>query len=99
MGQVGIVTALVPRPGHIDLFATGADGAVWTTWWEAAPGWLRWQLVHREQEMQPGAPVTALVPRPGHIDLFATGADGAVWTTWWEAAPGWQRWQLVHRLM
>ena len=47
MGQVGIVTALVPRPGHIDLFATGADGAVWTTWWEAAPGWQRWQLVHR----------------------------------------------------
>ena len=43
MGQVGTVTALVPRPGHIDLFATGGDGAVWTTWWEA--GWQPWHFL------------------------------------------------------
>ena len=36
------VTALAPREGHVDLFVTGTDGAVWSTWWEAAPGWQNW---------------------------------------------------------
>src|SRR5260370_14617204 len=40
-----MVTALVPRDGHIDLFATGTDGAVWSTWWEAPFGWQSWFLV------------------------------------------------------
>jgi hypothetical protein len=31
------VTALEPREDHIDLFATGADGAVGSTWWEPGP--------------------------------------------------------------
>lgn len=29
----GAVTALAPRENHIDLFITGTDGAVWSTWW------------------------------------------------------------------
>jgi hypothetical protein len=82
---------------HLDLFATGNDGAVWTTWWESGPGWQPWFLVHNEVKMQPGAMVTALWrSNDTHLDLFATGNDGAVWTTWWESSPGWQPWFLVH---
>jgi hypothetical protein len=82
---------------HLDLFATGNDGAVWSTWWEAARGWQPWFLVHNEVKMQPGATVTALWrSNDTHLDLFATGNDGAVWSTWWEAAHGWQPWFLVH---
>lgn len=44
MGQVSMVTALVSRPGHIDLFATGGNGGVWTTRWEASPGWQSWHF-------------------------------------------------------
>jgi hypothetical protein len=40
------VTALVPRNNHIDLFATGTDGAVWSTFWEPdATGWRNWFLI------------------------------------------------------
>jgi hypothetical protein len=81
---------------HLDLFATGNDGAVWSTWWEAAPGWQNWFLVDNAVKMQPGATVTALWrSNDTHLDLFATGNDGAVWSTWWEAAPGWQNWFLI----
>ena len=89
------VTALEPRPDHIDLFATGTDGAVWSTWWESAPGWQRWFVIDPYTKMQPGATVSALEPRADHIDLFATGNDGAVWSNWWEPAPGWQKWFLI----
>ncbi len=81
---------------HLDLFATGTDGAVWSTWWEASPGWQHWFLINPQVKMQPGATVTALWrSNDTHLDLFATGTDGAVWSTWWEATPGWQHWFLI----
>ncbi|MBV9811641.1 MAG: hypothetical protein JO326_02755, partial [Acetobacteraceae bacterium] len=80
---------------HLDLFATGTDGAVWSTWWEAGPGWQPWFQPNSQVKMQPGATVTALWrSNDTHLDLFATGNDGAVWSTWWEAAKGWQPWFL-----
>ncbi len=30
---------------HLDLFATGTDGTVWSNWWEAGPGWQNWFLI------------------------------------------------------
>ena len=79
---------------HLDLFATGTDGTVWSTWWEDAPGWQQWFPIWNTQvKMQPGATVTALWrSNDTHLDLFATGTDGTVWSTWWEDAPGWQQW-------
>jgi hypothetical protein len=76
---------------HLDLFATGTDGTVWSTWWEDAPGWQQWFPIWNTQvKMQPGATVTALWrSNDTHLDLFATGPDGTVWTTWWEGAVGW----------
>jgi hypothetical protein len=92
------VTALWRSNGtHLDLFVTGTDGAVWSTWWEAQPGWQPWFLIHPEIKMQPGATVTALWrSNDTHLDLFVTGTDGAVWSTWWEAQPNWQPWFLIH---
>ena len=96
--QPGVTVTALWRSNdtHLDLFATGNDGAVWSTWWESQRGWLPWFLVHNEVKMQPGATVTALWrSNETHLDLFATGNDGAVWSTWWESQPGWQRWFLV----
>jgi hypothetical protein len=89
------VTALQPFEGHIDLFVTGTDGAVWSTFFEADGGWRNWFLIHSEVRMQPGATVTALQPFEGHIDLFVTGTDGAVWSTFFESDGGWRNWFLV----
>ena len=80
------VTALLPRSGHIDLFATDAAGAVWSAWWEADLDWQTWFQISPGTPVQGGATVTALTPRDGHIDLFATDAAGNVWSTWWESS-------------
>ena len=96
------VTALWADPGmHLDLFATGTDGAVWTIWWDNVVGWRPegWILLHPETKMHPGATVTALWADPDkHLDLFATGTDGAVWTIWWDNVVGWrpEGWILLH---
>ncbi|MGC1648771.1 MAG: hypothetical protein WA741_23380, partial [Candidatus Sulfotelmatobacter sp.] len=92
------VTALWrPNQMHLDLFATGNDGAVWSASWEPSRGWWPWFLVNNQVKMQPGATVSALW-RPGdtHLDLFATGDDGAVWSASWEPSSGWSSWFLVH---
>jgi hypothetical protein len=83
------VTAVWANPKHLDLFATGTDGAVWSNWWEPGKGWQKWFLPNNEVRMQPGAPVTAVWANPKHLDLFATGTDGAVWSNWWEPTTGW----------
>src|SRR6267378_521196 len=97
--QPGAAVSAVWRSNgaHLDLFATGTDGAVWSTWWEAGPGWQTWFLIHPEVKMQPGAAVSAVGrSNDTHLDLFSTGTDGTVWSTWWEAGPGWQTWFLIH---
>lgn len=35
--QLGItpVTAVARQPNHLDLFAVGLDGGIWSTWWDA----------------------------------------------------------------
>ncbi len=93
-----VVTALwAPNRNHLDLFATGTDGAVWSTWWQWGPSWQSWFPIHSEVKMQPGVAVTALwAPNGNHLDLFATGTDGTVWSTWWEAGPSWQPWFVIH---
>ncbi|MGH3478495.1 MAG: hypothetical protein ACRDQD_16865, partial [Nocardioidaceae bacterium] len=78
------VTALWSNPRHLDLFGTGTDGAVWSTWWQADTGWVNWFLIDPQVKMQPGATVTALWSNPSHLDLFATGTDGAVWSTYYQ---------------
>ena len=96
------VTAVWREPGeHLDLFATGTDGAVWSIWWNNTVGWRPegWRLIHVEIKMKPGATVTAVWREPGeHLDLFATGTDGAVWSIWWNNTVGWrpEGWRLIH---
>src|SRR5438045_5581619 len=79
------VTAVWREPGkHLDLFATGSDGAVWSIWWNNTVGWPPegWLLIRAEIKMQPGAPVTAVGRGAGkYMYMLATGSHGAVWHT------------------
>ena len=81
---------------HLDLFATSADGTVWSTWWESKYGWQTWFVIGNGVKMQPGATVTALWrSNQTHLDLFATSPDGTVWSTWWESKYSWQNWFYI----
>lgn len=89
------VTAIASRENHVDLFATDAEGAVWSTWWNPdRGGWQNWFPIHSEKKLHPGTTVSALAPRADHVDLFATDAAGGVWSTWWNPAVvgGWSAW-------
>jgi len=85
------------KPDHLDLFITGVDGSIWSTWWEAAWNWQPWFVIHPEVKADPAVTVSALW-RGQHLDLFVTGTDGAVWTLWWDDVVGWrpEGWILLH---
>jgi len=85
------VTALLPFEGHVDLFASTADGTVMSTFFEG-DHWRAWFSIHGETKMQPGATVTALLPFEGHVDLFASDGEGTILATYFEAAVSWQPW-------
>jgi hypothetical protein len=81
------VTAITRSPDHIDLFVTGLNGAVWSSWWHDDDiGWRPWFPIHPETIFSQEHPVTALSRQSDHIDLFKVGFDGAVWSSWWDEA-------------
>ena len=36
------ITAVARTPNHLDLFVTGTDGNIYSTWWDANGGWTKW---------------------------------------------------------
>jgi CubicO group peptidase (beta-lactamase class C family) len=79
---------------HLDLFITGYDGHVYTTWWDSSlPDWGSITLEAWKDlggTFPVGAPVSAVARDANHLDLFITGYDGHVYTTWWDSSlPDW----------
>jgi hypothetical protein len=85
------ITALARNPNHLDLFVTGTDGRIYSTWWDASGGWANWFNVSGGRAAL-GSPITAVARNPNHLDLFVTGTDGRIYSTWWDAASGWGGW-------
>jgi hypothetical protein len=89
------VTSLSRFANHIDLFASGRDGGVYSTFWDASSGWFgHWFRLEDPNfgdhfTIPPGSPVTCLSRFRDHIDLFVTGRDGGVYSTFWDASSGW----------
>jgi hypothetical protein len=79
-------------PEHLDVFWVGPDGAIGSTYWDAAPGngWGDHQPfpITPPAAAQQGAAVAAVARTPEHLDVFWTGPDGAIGSTYWDAAPG-----------
>ena len=93
------VTAVSRARDIIDLFVSGRDGAVYSTFWTGAGGWHnQWFRLGDNRfgdnfTIPPGSPVTAIARAPDHLDLFASGRDGGVYSTFWDGAHGWSgRW-------
>jgi hypothetical protein len=79
------VTAVWRNPNHLDLFMTGQDGHVWSTYFENnqwQPHWFA--LLPDTGVAAPGQPVTAIWRNPDHLDLFMTGRDGHIWSIYFQ---------------
>jgi hypothetical protein len=69
-----VVTAIARNPEHLDLFVTGSDGQIHSTYWDAASSWANgWFDVPGGGPAVPGSTVTAIARDPDHLDLFVTG--------------------------
>lgn len=85
------VSSVARYPNHLDLFITGNDGRVYTSWWHEGQEWSgindNWSSLGGF--FPPGAPVTVVARNPDQLDLFITGNDGRVYTSWWNPGGGW----------
>jgi hypothetical protein len=76
------INVVARNPGHLDLFVTGTDGRIYSTWWDAASGWAGWFNVSGGAAAL-ASPIDVVSRYPDHLDLFVTGTDGAIYSTWW----------------
>ena len=76
------ITVVSRRPDHLDLFVTGTDGRIYSTWWHEGQGWAGWFNVSGGAAAL-GSPIDAIARFPEHLDLFVTGTDGRIYSTWW----------------
>ena len=68
------ISCIARNPDHLDLFVTGADGAIYSTWWDVNGGWANWFSVSGGRAAL-GSPITAVAQNADHLDLFVHG-DG-----------------------
>ena len=90
------VTAVWSNSQHLDLFITGYDGRVMSTFWESAKGWQPWFAISPESATAAAGqpqPVTAVWSSPQHLDLFITVSTAATKCAKWrrESVPVWLR--------
>ncbi len=91
--QPGSGLAVVARtPSHLDVFWVGPDGAIGSTFWDAAAGfgWGDHQPfpITPPGAAQPGSWVAAVARTANHLDVFWVGPDGGIGSTFWDAASG-----------
>jgi hypothetical protein len=85
------ITAVSRNPNQIDLFVTGINGHVYTSWYIVGSDWTG--IGHRWRDIggvfPAGAPIAAVVRNPNQIDLFITGHNGHVYTSWYIDGSDW----------
>ena len=89
------VSTLARSPDHLDAFAVGSDGAVYTNWRDSnldGGGWHHWFRIGPLGVATFGTRVAAVARTPDHIDLFTVGFDGHILSTWWDANVDNQQW-------
>jgi hypothetical protein len=95
------ITALWSNPGHLDLFASSADGHVISTYWEAAGGYVPWFAIQpADMQVKPGTSIAArwaIWPGPAapQLDLFTIDRNGNVQSSFWTAKTAWVHWFVM----
>jgi len=74
-------------PDHLDVFAVGLDGSVWSAAWgpQTNHKWAGWWRVGQATFAQ-GSRIAATARSLNRIDLFVRGFDGNVWSQAWDGA-------------
>ena len=90
------ITAISRKSNQIDLFTTGLDGAVWSTFWTQEQGWNTWFQIHPQTGFSQHTPVTVISREPEQLDIFKIGFDGVLWSNFWNQANGWHDWFQIH---
>ncbi|HEX7734635.1 MAG TPA: hypothetical protein VF458_07225 [Ktedonobacteraceae bacterium] len=87
-GEIAVVSR---NPNQLDLFVTGNDGRVYTSWWNQGADWSginnNWRAIGGIFPV--AAPVSVVSRNPNQLDLFVTGNDGRVYTSWWNQGADW----------
>ncbi|WP_151898886.1 hypothetical protein [Nitrosospira lacus] len=86
------IAAIARGPNHLDVFWIGPDGAIASTWWDAAPG-MNWGShqpfpITPPNAAGPGSGITVVSRTSDQLDVFWIGPDGAIGSTWWNAGAG-----------
>ena len=76
--------------GHLEVFACGTDGALWTIQ-QTSPnnGWGGWQSLGAPPGLVLGSPPVVATNLGGLLEVFVKGSDNAVWHTWQNIAGVW----------
>ena len=87
--DAAVQQASIGAVGRLEVFARGADRAVWHLW-QTAPsnGWSGWASMGGWVDI-----ISSARNADGRLELFVRGGDGAVWHKW-QTAPnnGWSGW-------
>jgi MYXO-CTERM domain-containing protein len=91
------LSTLVWPDGHMEVFALGADHAIWHTHLQQGldPGWAAWASM--DGDVATGA--APILWSDGHAEIFATDATGAAWHNWSGTGAGfpngWHGWATL----
>ncbi|MGH3470463.1 MAG: hypothetical protein ACRDPG_00255, partial [Nocardioidaceae bacterium] len=84
-------TCVARMSNQLDLFVTGNDGRVYTSWWHEGSDWSgindNWSPIGGFFPQD--ALVAAVARASDQLDLFVTGNDGRVYTSWWHEGSDW----------
>ncbi|MGH3471842.1 MAG: hypothetical protein ACRDPG_07330, partial [Nocardioidaceae bacterium] len=85
------VTSVARMSDQLDLFVTGNDGRVYTSWWHEGSDWSgvndNWRPIGGF--FPPNSTVSSVARMSGQLDLFVVGYDGRVYTSWWHEGSDW----------
>lgn len=90
----GYIAAVSRSSDHIDLFATGVDGSVYTSWWREGSTWsgTRGEWQNLGGDFLPGTSLSAMAPGPEQLELGAVDRFGFVRCTGWRRGQRWGHW-------
>ncbi len=84
---MGEPSAVDRMPDQLDVFWTGDDGRVNTSWWNPQFDWGGPAGIGGF--FPANAPVTSVARAADNLDLFIVGNDGRVYTSWWFTGGYW----------
>jgi hypothetical protein len=76
---------------QLDLFVSGNDGRIYTSWWHEGSDWSGvnddWRSIGGF--FPPSSTIGSVARMSGNLDLFVVGYDGRVYTSWWHEGSDW----------